>query len=202
MKKNKIFFIVVLDSVIILSVILIIVMSHYSYHPPKIHGIYIAKPKTLTDFHLMDNQGHVFTKNQLLGHWTLLFFGFTSCQSVCPTTMATLNKTYELLQQKIPPHLLPHVVFVSIDPEEDTIKKINTFVNLFNKHFIGVRGETEETLALEKQLSISTKRINNTINHSAEILLVNPEGRAQVYFPYPANPIQLAHDYELIASRQ
>lgn len=198
--QNKFFIMLLLDIVIILAIIIYIGERYYSNNNLKIHGVFIENPREIKDFKFTDNHNHLFTKNQLKGHWSLLFFGFTTCEIVCPTTLATLNKTYKILQNNLPESLLPQVVFISIDPENDTQSRLNQFVTSFNPRFIGARADINETMLLEKQLFISTKKINNTINHSAEILLMNPAGRVQVYFPYPAEPAKLASDYQLILS--
>lgn len=198
MTRNRIFVIVLIDLALILAIGLYLIQLYHSNHNPNIHGIFIQRPNELTDFEFMDTHGNTFTKNQLKGHWSFLFFGFTNCEMVCPTTLSALNKAYGMLEKSLPSNLLPQVIFITVDPERDNINKIDKFVRSFNSHFLGARTDIGSTIALEKQLAISTQKLNNTINHSAEILLVNPAAQVQVYFPYPADPIQLANDYKEI----
>lgn len=172
----------------------------------KIDGVFLPQAKEIIDFQLTDNHGKPFTKENLKGHWTMLFFGFTNCGMVCPTTMAALNKMYLTLEKELPENQLPHVVMISVDPERDSVKRMNEYVTAFNSHFIGARGDMAVTEALEKQLSIAavkmqaegTGKNHYSINHSAEILLFNPDAKLQAYLAYPHLPEQMVKDYKLI----
>jgi len=174
----------------------------------KIDGIFVPTPTDITDFQLTDNVGKTFTKENLKGHWTMMFFGFTNCGMVCPTTLAELNKMYRTLQKELPDTQLPQVVLVSVDPERDTIERMNEYVTTFNPHFIGVRGDLPETESLKKQLHIVSAKMQAdgqgqsqyTINHSAEIMLFNPEAKVQAYLSYPHKADQMVSDYKSILS--
>lgn len=177
-----------------------------TYKNVKINGVYLTTPKEIKNFHLTDNHDKPFTNQNLQGHWTMMFFGFTNCAMVCPITMAALNDMYIKLQKDLPTNQLPQIVMVSVDPDRDTVERMNDYVTSFNDHFIGTRTEIEPTVELEKQLNIAAAKIqadgkgknNYSINHSAEILLFNPEGKLQAYMSYPHEPEQMAQDYKLI----
>src|SRR5436190_17097641 len=64
----------------------------------KINGIFLAESKTIKDFNLVDHKGRHFSKENLMNHWTMMFFGFTHCGYVCPTTLTELNKMHEKLK--------------------------------------------------------------------------------------------------------
>lgn len=172
----------------------------------QIDGTYLSASTPINDFKLTDNHGNPFTHENLIGHWTMLFFGFTNCGMVCPTTMASLSTMYKTLQAELPDQKLPQIVFISVDPDRDSVSRVNEYVTAFNPHFMGARGEITDTVALEKQLHIVAAKIqvdgmgkdNYTINHSAEILLVNPQGKLQAYFSFPHAPDQMVKDYKLI----
>lgn len=174
----------------------------------KIDGVVLPQTQVINDFKLMDNQGKPFTKENLKGHWTMMFFGFTNCGMVCPTTMAALNQMYKSLQTELPDSKLPQVVMISVDPDRDTIERMNEYVMTFNPHFIGARAEIEETVALEKQLHIAAAKIeadgegknHYTINHTADILLFNPDAQLQAFMSFPHKADQMAKDYKLILS--
>lgn len=173
----------------------------------KIDGFYLPKSQLIKDFHLTDNHGKSFDKNNLLGHWTLMFFGFTNCGMICPSTMSALNGMYQQLEKQLPAQQLPQVVMVSVDPERDTVTRMNSYINAFNKHFIGVRGDSSETIALQKQLHIVAEKMqvegqgkdHYTINHTAEIMVINPKGELQAYFSYPHEAEQMVRDFKLIS---
>jgi protein SCO1/2 len=174
----------------------------------KIDGVFLSESKEIEDFQLTDGSGKPFTKENLKGRWTLMFFGFTNCGYVCPTTLAALNDTYKTLQAQIPDNKLPQVVMVSVDPERDSMEKMQTYVHAFNQHFIGTRADEAATVALEKQLHIAAVKMQvdgqpkdqYSINHSAEIMLFNPDGKLQAYFSYPHTAEQMVRDYKLILS--
>lgn len=172
----------------------------------KIDGVFLKTPQTMTDFHLTNNKGQPFTKLDLQGHWTMMFFGFTNCGNICPTTLAALNKMYKKLQHELPDNRLPQVVMVSVDGERDTVSRMDSYVNSFNPHFIGTIGEANEIDSLKKQLHIAAVKMqadgqgkdHYTINHSAEIILINPKAEVQAFMSYPHIAEQMAQDYQLI----
>jgi protein SCO1/2 len=185
------------------------IMQHHGKVNPKdikIEGAYLTPAKEIIEFNLIDNTGKAFTNANLKGQWTMMFFGFTNCGMVCPTTLSALNKMYQLLQHELPDKQLPQVVMVSVDPERDTVEKMNSYVKAFNPHFIGASGKMPMTLALEKNLHVvavkvqgeSKKKNDYYYDHSAEIMLVNPQGKVQAYLSYPHKPENLATEYKLI----
>lgn len=172
----------------------------------KIEGAYLSPAKEISDFRLTTNEGKSFSKDNLKGHWTLMFFGFTNCGVVCPTTMSNLNKMYKVLEKDLPENKMPHILMVTVDPERDTVDQMNSYVHTFNPHFMGATGEPNDLIALEKQLHIVAVKVqvdkedpeDYYYDHSAEILLINPEGKVQAYLSYPHKPEQLAKDYKLM----
>lgn len=170
----------------------------------KINGTFLPSAKTIEDFQLTDNKGNPFTKKNLKGKWTMLFFGFTNCGYVCPTTLTELNEMIKILQKEGTAYPLPQIVLVSVDPERDSISRINDYINAFNPTFIGVRAPLDVTEDLEKKLHIAAIKMeaNNkekdhyTVNHSAEILLINPDATIQAYLSFPHKADQLAKDYK------
>jgi protein SCO1/2 len=202
-------------SIIIIDLIVVMAFAiYYGVIQPRkqaakavsIDGTYLPSPTSIKDFQLTDNHGKSFTKNNLKGKWTLMFFGFTNCAMVCPTTMDSLNKMYQQLEKELTPEQMPQVVLISVDPDRDTVERVNDYVSSFNPHFMGARAEIAETVMLEKQLHIVAAKLQAdgqgknqyTINHSAEILLFNPEAKIQAYFSYPHEPEKMAFDYKQI----
>ena len=171
----------------------------------QIDGVLLPEAIQIKNFHLTNNQGKAFTKDNLKNHWTMLFFGFTNCGMVCPTTMSELNKMYQILEKELPRDQLPQIVLISVDPERDSISRINDYVTAFNPHFIGARGNIE---TLEKELHIIAVKMqvegeeknNYTINHSAEIMLMNPDAKLQAFMSYPHKADQMVKDYKLITA--
>jgi protein SCO1/2 len=176
----------------------------------KIDGLYLPKPTDINDFKLQDNLGKTFTKENLKGHWTFMFFGFTNCGMVCPTTMAALKQMKGTLQTDLPANEMPQIVMVSVDPDRDTVERMNEYVTSFDPTFIGTRAEMPQISALEKELHLVSVKIQAdgqnknqySINHSAEILIFNPDAKLQAFLSYPHVAEQMTKDYKLILNNK
>lgn len=170
------------------------------------YGTLLDNPRQINNFQLTNTNQLEFSNNSLKNHWTLIFFGFTNCGYMCPTTMAELGKTYRLLEKKatIP---LPDVVMISLDPKHDNIIKLKNYVKAFDKHFNGAIGSNKRIKALTKELGIAYTKINNSSNsnknisnieHSGAIMLFNPDAKLVAFFTSPHKAENLAKDYALI----
>lgn len=169
----------------------------------KITGTIFPDPKVIAPFSLNATDGTIFTNDRLQGHWTLLFFGFTRCADVCPTTLASLNQMMVYLKKRLPKALLPQVVLVSVDPERDTLAELKSYVHTFNPQFLGARTDLNSLAQFTKPLGISYKKISMpigdyTVQHSAEILIVDPKGEWFGLLSYPHQGLQMAQDYTAI----
>lgn len=168
--------------------------------PPTVKVATILKtPRALPPFNLLDHRGKPFNVVNLLGKWTFVFFGFTNCPYICPTTLTELQKMYQGLQQK---HIkvMPQVIMVTVDPARDGVSVMRKYVTTFNPSFIGVTGNAKSLQRLQNILGIvSLKRTgpNNTteIDHSGTILLLNPHGKVYAIFSMPHQSELLTNDY-------
>lgn len=154
-------------------------------------GLVLETPRRFTDFALVDHHGQPFTKENLKGKWTLIFFGFTQCPDICPTTMATLNKTVDKLRSSEKEAY--QVVMVSVDPERDTVDKLAEYVPFFNPDFVGVTGDPYQILNLTAQLNIAYHKVemgeaDYTVDHSSQIVLINPMGDYHAILRAPHYP--------------
>lgn len=172
----------------------------------KIDGTLLDHPRPLHPFNLSTSQQTPFTLDNLKGHWSIVFFGFTNCGYVCPTSFAAFNTMYMQLQKDLPEQLLPQVVFVSVDPERDTFARIDQYVKAFNTHFIGLRGSDEDLHALAQQMSVAYAKVQSSdndpshymINHSSEAMLIDPSGALIAFLSFPHQGPQMATDYKNI----
>ncbi len=162
----------------------------------------LSEPMTVPPFMLTDHRGSSFTENNLRGYWTFLFFGYTYCPDICPMTLTILNQVDKFLQeQKTLQH--PQFIFVSIDPNRDTSKGLADYVAYFNPTFIGVTGLDEQLQALTRPLGIFYQRAtgaNYLVDHSATILLVNPQVQLQALISPPHDAAAIADDYQKIVN--
>ena len=175
--------------------------------PQQFHGTFLDKPRKIQPFVLTGTDNVPFNNASLQGHWTMVFFGFTNCGSICPTTMAELGKMYHLLEKK-GVKKLPHVVMVSVDPERDNLDKLSHYVKAFDPHFYGAQGDEDTINALTKELGIAYAKINLSqenaqnydIEHTGTVMLFNPKGELNAFFTTPHYASLLAKDYLLLVS--
>jgi protein SCO1/2 len=178
-------------------------LSEYLLRPQPdltgLEGTRFPEPRPLQTFDLVDHTGKHFGNKELEGNWTFMFFGYTHCPDVCPTTMTTLNSVAQRLEDQ-PENA--RFVFISIDPERDSPEQLSRFVPYFNKEFIGVTGAPEDLERLTGQLGIMYARaLENTsaggyiMDHTASILLFDPDGHFHAVFSPPFTPEQLTRDF-------
>lgn len=148
--------------------------------------------RDLKTIQLVSADDKAFTDRDLLNHWTLMFFGFTNCNSVCPVTLDMMSKAYPELHKTLP-NL--QVVLVSLDPVRDTKATLKKYTQSFHKDFIGVSGKIEEVRKLQSQLGVFSSVDNNQNNgnnyqlqHTASIMLISPEGKWVGMFKFGMNP--------------
>jgi protein SCO1 len=164
-------------------------------------GTVLSPARVIAPFELIDNKNKSFANAQLTGQWSLLFFGFTRCTMICPTTMQMLSQMYQQLE-KDKAHPMPNVILVSVDPENDTPADMNKYVTSFNPKFIGLTGKPDEIQKFARQMMVLYMKIKQngveTIDHSGTLLLINPEGKLYTVFSAPHDPKIIAKDYQAI----
>lgn len=153
----------------------------------------LPKPVGLKPFHLVTADQHAFTVDSLKNKYSLLFFGYTFCPDICPTTLQELGQLYSQLKRKNK-HQDIQVVFVSVDPKRDKPEVLKKYVAYFNKDFIGVTGDANEIHNLARQLSASYevlddgKTENYAVNHTGLIFVTNPDARYTAILSPPHQP--------------
>ncbi len=137
-----------------------------------------SSPKEFTigsQFSLIDHRGMVITEQDFLGHPSALFFGFTHCPEVCPTTMSKLSMLLDELGTKGDQI---KVYFVTLDPERDTPEVLMNYLSAFNERFIAITGNTNDVESLARSWKVYWKRTETsdgdyTLDHTASVLLLN-----------------------------
>ena len=139
----------------------------------RINGaVVLTTPRIFSDFELIDHRGDVFNQERLRDVWTIVFFGFTHCPDICPTTLATLNDTYSKLKDHERERM--QIVMISIDPERDTEEKLAEYVPYFNDEFIGVTGNKHLIRRLTAELNVAYNQVpldtgDYTVDHSTQL---------------------------------
>ena len=167
----------------------------------NIKGEVMAKPAAVAHFNLTDQDGKPFTQQKLKGKWSLLYFGFTSCTTMCPVNLLQLSKFYlQLKSNGVTAGEMPQVLFISVDPARDTPAKMKTYVHHYNPDFIGLTGAEKQIKTLES--FCSTQHQANTalngqyqVKHSALVYLVNPKQQLVASFYPPFYIDGLVKDY-------
>ena len=147
---------------------------------PSYRGSVLEEPVAVPDFTLVDQDGQPFRLSDQRGKVVLLFFGYTSCPDVCPTTLATWRKIHQALGSDADQ---VRFVFVTVDPERDTAERLGMHVNAFNADFVGLTGSPEELdpvyqvfdVYYEKDTS-SGRALGYLISHTATTFVLDTEG--------------------------
>ena len=149
----------------------------------------IPEPIELPDFSLLDHTNKPVTTDTFRGQWDLIFFGFTNCPDICPTTLQTLASIKRELEN-IGSETTPRIVLVSVDPERDTPAVLGQYMNYFGQGNLAVTGQIDEIVKLTTALGIYFKKTvvdgdNYSVDHSAAVLLINPDGEFSALFSAP-----------------
>ena len=178
------------------------VLSFIFAAPPSFRGTLYGEPfPPAAEIALNKADGETFRLSDQRGKIVLLFFGYTSCPDVCPTTLAEmkmlmneLGKTSEKVQ----------VVFVSVDPDRDTPQRIRAYAGNFYPTFLGLSGSLEELEPIWTQYSIVRETVESDsafgviINHTARLFLVDTQGNMRLSYAYQTPVEDIAHDIELL----
>ncbi|WP_370241771.1 SCO family protein [Marisediminitalea sp.] len=158
---------------------------------------YFPEPRNLADISLVDQTNTSVDNTVFNGRWSLLFLGYTYCPDICPTTMASLGRVYPELK-KIDSDNAVQVVFVSVDPNRDTPERLASYVEYFNAEFVALTGEHAQLFPFVRSLGLmyaiaeSTDNPNYLVDHSASVVVVDPQGRALGRFKPKYTPGELA----------
>lgn len=155
-----------------------------------------------TNFALIDVDGKLRTLADYQGKAVVMFFGYTHCPDVCPTTLIEMQEAMRLLG---PQAAKVQVIFVTLDPERDTSEVLKQYVPAFNPSFIGLRPANEEALnRLTKEFKIYYKRVPGlspntyTIDHTAGSYVFDQKGQLRLYIKHGQGPEVLAQDLKTI----
>lgn len=169
-------------------------------------GTILPAPHPVSSFNLTGTDNKPFTNQNLQGKWSMIFYGFTKCPMLCPTTLTTLNDMYQRLE-KDQVSTMPQVVFISLDPERDTPAAIQKYLKSFNPHFVGATGKKAAIDKMTGEMNVIYEKAANPngkdkgdylVNHSGTILVINPQGKLFAVFTTPHNAEKLSHDIRTI----
>jgi protein SCO1/2 len=171
---------------------------------PTFHFTDITGAEFARKLELPDADGRPRSLADWKGKVTVVFFGYTQCPDVCPTTMAELAQIRKLLGadgDKL------QTVFITIDPERDTAEILKAYIANFGPGVVALRGDAEQTAAAAKEFKVFFAKVpgkspgSYTMDHSAASFVFDPAGRVRLFVPYGSDPKVLATDLrQLVAA--
>ena len=169
---------------------------------PSFRGSVLDEPVDVPDFGLTDQRGEEFRLGEQRGNVVLLFFGYTQCPDVCPTTLSTWRQVHETLGDEAG---RVRFIFVTVDPERDTVERLRLHVSAFHPDFIGLTGTPDELDAVYEVFDIFSEKAASTgsatgylITHTATTFVLDPEGRWRLRESYGTPVEDLVYDIRLL----
>lgn len=155
------------------------------------------------DFSLIDHTGQPRRLADFRGKAVAIFFGYTQCPDVCPTSLTTMA---EVLRQLGPDAAKVQVLFITVDPERDTPELLAQYVPAFNPTFLGLYGDLPATAAVARDFKVLYRKVGEgpryTVDHSAGTYVFDPSGRLRLYVKHGESPAAIADDIrQLLAGK-
>jgi protein SCO1/2 len=167
-------------------------------------GTYLPTPKTLAPFSLIDTHGAPASPATLAGHPTLVFFGFTHCPDICPTTLALLADVQKKVAVADARLAGLKVALITVDPERDTPGQLGNYIASFGGDLIGLTGTPPEIVNASKSFGVASARVdlgggNYTMDHSATVFALDSQARIVAVFTPRLRAAPLATDLLTLA---
>lgn len=184
-----------------LGLMALVALSACSPEKPAFRGVDITGAPYAKDFSLPDATGQMRTMRDFSGKVVLVFFGYTQCPDVCPTT---LQEVLEVKRQLGSDGERVQAVFVTVDPERDTPQLLQAYMANFDPSFVALHPSPEQLPALLKEFKIYAKKVEGktptsyTMDHSAQTYLYDPQGRLRLFSRYGSGVQALTEDVRLL----
>lgn len=173
--------------------------------PTAFHATDITGAAFAQDFRLTDHNGRVRTLADFKGQVVAMFFGYTHCPDVCPTTLSDFSAALQLLG---PQAEQVQVIFVTLDPQRDTPALLKQYVPAFNPRFLGMYTDAASLKQLAKDYKVvyqktSVKGADDyLLDHSAGTYVYDKQGRLRLLVPFGSGPTVIAQDLKILLSAQ
>ncbi len=185
--------------VLIVAVVGVVVVNRL--RPPSFNGIVLQAGKPAADFTLTASTGEPASLSDYRGKWVILYFGYTFCPDVCPTTLARISAALNQIGDKAKD---VQVIMVSVDPERDTPERLATYLGAFNPSFLGLTGTVDQVNQAATPFGIYFAKndvegaSDYLVDHTASVTVVDPEGRTRLVWLYDATPEAIAGDLKTL----
>ena len=177
--------------------VLIVALATMLLRPYRFHGMELSTPQPAKDFTLTGPGGKPVKLSDFQGKLVVLYFGYTYCPDVCPTTLADLAQALQKLGKKADQ---VQVVMVTVDPDRDTPEHLAEYVSFFNPTFVGLSGAPDQIAAAAAAYGIyyhkneGTPASGYTVDHTATITVLDKEGRLKLLWPFGTQSDGMAAD--------
>ncbi|MDF2487991.1 MAG: Sco1/SenC family electron transport protein [Pseudomonas sp.] len=167
--------------------------------------ILLPQSRAVPAVQMTDEKGQAVALDELKGKWSLLFFGYTYCPDICPTTLAQLRQVKSELPREAVDRL--QVVLVSVDPDRDTPEQLRQYLGYFDKDFRGLTGPVENIQKLANGVSIpfipaDTSKPGYTVDHSGNLAILGPDGRQRGFIRAPFNNQKMVAQLPRLVERE
>jgi protein SCO1/2 len=167
--------------------------------------ILLPQSRAVPAVQMTDEKGQAVALDELKGKWSLLFFGYTYCPDICPTTLAQLRQVKSELPREAVDRL--QVVLVSVDPDRDTPEQLRQYLGYFDKDFRGLTGPVENIQKLTNGVSIpfipaDTSKPGYTVDHSGNLAILGPDGRQRGFIRAPFNNQKMVAQLPRLVERE
>ena len=189
------------EKLVTLAAVLLVVTGLAACQPYQATGAVIDPPKPMNDFSLDQADGGTFQLSDYSGQYLLVYFGYTYCPDVCPTTLFQTKRAFELLGDDAN---RVQMVMVTVDPARDSAEQLRKYVANFNPQFIGLR--TDDPAVLDPILAdfgafyeidpAEDSAADYLVSHTASMFLVNPSGELVEIFSYGTTGDDIASDIQ------
>ena len=178
-KRNIIFILFILFGISGLFTYFQSLPSLLEKRPTLATGKILARPMEIDQFELIDQNNAAFNNKSLEGGWTVVFFGYTNCPDVCPTTIYKLAEIKNGIKEDLPSANF-NTVLVTLDPDRDSAERLDEYIGYFDETMLGVTGTYENIQSFTSSLSVFYQRINKEegydFNHTASIFVFDKDG--------------------------
>lgn len=165
-------------------------------------SVMLPKPRALTAISLQTDSGTEFTESSLQGAWTFVFFGFTNCPDICPTSMSIMGQSYNELTQEERADF--RGLLVSVDPERDDLASLGAYAKAFSPTFTGVTGSIADLATFATQVNAAFQKVPGQgdepyqIDHTGNIVIVNPRGHYHGFIKMPHTRAKLVQTFRAL----
>jgi protein SCO1 len=182
---------------LLLSVLLGTCVANAASAPLKA-GVF-SPPRQAPDFSLQGSHGKTFKLSDYRGKVVVIGFGYTSCPSVCPTTLAVLAQAHRQLGEAARD---VQIIYVTVDPEVDDAQRLKQYLGTFNATFVGGTDSEERLAAVRQQYGVLVESKDHagsySLSHSSSLYLIDRHGRLRAMMPYGHSPSDYVHDLRIL----